>query len=171
MGAKQKDLASACGVSEAAVSYRINGKSSIDIELIPTESLKNDRAERSAVIMPPYASVLLGVESERDVWLTDDGLGNVASPVTASVAFSRWFQGQPFRAVPWRNLRNSYVTMMHASGYDLDLIAKLCGHSTNATTYARYDRPDASALVSALSVEKSVFIGWKTDSGAPRYLK
>jgi len=113
---------------------------------------KTKGSERPAIVVPPYSERLKELaESAEGEWLTGNGLGAPMNPNTMTVIWRRWFTEHPYKGIPWKNLRNSYVTIMHEQGYDLSLIAKLVGHASEAMTYRKYDRPDAESLVRALS--------------------
>lgn len=75
-----------------------------------------------------------------------------ANPERMSDAYRRWHMGRPFPYVPWKNLRNSYATMLHARGVDLADVARLLGHTTPVITYQHYDRPSAEQLAAIVGV-------------------
>lgn len=126
------------------------GVQCIEGKVIETE-VKTAKSARDAVIPEPYASRLRDLVDERpeDTWLLDDGFGRPMNPEVLAKAYQRWFQRQPYSYIPWRNLRNSYATMLHESGVDLGMIAKMLGHSTPAITFKHYDKPRVEALATA----------------------
>lgn len=123
---------------------RVGGK------VIIADQLKTDASSRSTIIMPPYSNRFLELIKDNDGWLIGNGTGGPVDPEIMAKAWRRWFQKQPFVGIPWKNLRNSYVTMMHEDGVDIETLAKLCGHTTTLVTSKHYDRPDAAALVRTL---------------------
>ena len=105
--------------------------------------------QRVAVVMPPYAERLLELVGDREEgWLVDDH-GAPASPNGLTVAWKRWFSTQPFAGVPFKNLRNSYVTWMLEEGYGSEVVSKLCGHSQRVD-YRYYQRHDVQSLMRTL---------------------
>ena len=109
--------------------------------------------ERIAVVMPPYAERLLELVGDREEgWLVDDH-GGPASPNGLTVAWKRWFSTQPFAGVPFKNLRNSYVTWMLEEGYNSAVVSKLCGHSQKVD-YRYYQRHDVQSLMRTLENHK-----------------
>ena len=84
--------------------------------------------------------------------MCDDGHGGPANPERMSDAYRRWHMGKQFPYVPWKNLRNSYATMLHARGVDLADVARLLGHTTPVITYQHYDRPSAEQLASIVGI-------------------
>ena len=123
--------------------------------------LKTAGSRREAVIPEPYASRLESIAWERigDTWVSEP-YGAPPNPDAAVHAYMRWHVGKAIRYVPWKNLRNSYATMLHARGIDLATVARLLGHTTPTTTYRHYDRPSAEQLARSVSV-----LGSKTPPG------
>ena len=136
----------------AIVSVR-RGVQLIDGEIV-VEVPKTEKSEREVAIPDPYAKRLhrLFLESLGDTYVCDDGHGNPANPERMSDAYRRWHMGKPFQYVPWKNLRNSYATMLHARHVDLADVARLLGHTTPVTTYKHYDRPSAEQLAAIVGV-------------------
>lgn len=122
-----------------------------EVQIVP---LKTERSERDVAIPSPYADRLRRLFLERlgDTYVCDDGSGNPANPERMSDAYRRWHMGKPFPYVPWKNLRNSYATMLHARGVDLADVARLLGHTTPVITYQHYDRPSAEQLASIVGI-------------------
>lgn len=122
-----------------------------EVQIVPT---KTERSERDVAIPSPYADRLrrLFLESLGTVYVCDDGHGGPANPERMSDAYRRWHMGKPFPYVPWKNLRNSYATMLHARGVDLADVARLLGHTTPVITYQHYDRPSAEQLASIVGI-------------------
>lgn len=122
-----------------------------EVQIVP---LKTERSDRDVAIPDPYAKRLhrLFLESLGDVYVCDDGEGGPANPERMSDAYRRWHMGRPFEYVPWKNLRNSYATMLHARGVDLADVARLLGHTTPVITYQHYDRPSAEQLAAIVGV-------------------
>lgn len=117
-------------------------------ELVITESTKTG-VDRYAIIPPPYSYRLSELIQDRESgWLVPDGDSPI-NPDNMSIAWRRWFQTRDYGYIPWKNLRNSYVTAMNAAGYDSALISKLCGHST-LVDYAHYNRPTPDDLINGL---------------------
>lgn len=105
--------------------------------------------ERVAVVMPKHAARLRECVGDRvSGWLVDDG-GLPCNPDVMSQSWRRWFIGQPYKFVPFKNLRNSYVTWTLTEGYSVEVVSKLCGHSQQVE-YKHYMRPTADDFVSAL---------------------
>lgn len=122
-----------------------------EVQIVPT---KTERSERDVAIPSPYADRLhrLFLESLGDTYVCDDGRGGPANPERMSDAYRRWHMSKPFPYVPWKNLRNSYATMLHARGVDLADVARLLGHTTPVITYQHYDRPSAEQLASVVGI-------------------
>jgi integrase len=111
---------------------------------------KTTGSARTVVVPEPWSVRLRelaeeGMASGR-IWLTDDGTGMPPNPNTMAAAYKRWFLDKPYRYVPWKNLRNSYATNVHASGVELPTVAKLLGHTQEQTTFRHYDRPSVEQL-------------------------
>ena len=115
---------------------------------------KTESSTRDVAIPAPYSDRLreLLFEYMGDVWVCDDGLSMPANPDLVSAAYKRWHIGKPYKYVPWKNLRNSYATMLHNRGVDLATVARLLGHSTPTLTFKHYDRPSAEQLAASVSV-------------------
>lgn len=148
-GAKWEDVDFAEG--HAVVHVRrgvqfIGGKA---VETAP----KTEGSERDAVIPAPYSERLkeLFWEQIGDTWLAE-AYGDPPNPDAGAAAYRRWHVSKPIKYVPWKNLRNSYATMLHARGIDLATVARLLGHTTPTTTYRHYDRPSAEQLAQAVAV-------------------
>ncbi len=149
----------ACGVQrpdiEFAETYAIvrvrRGVQCIDGTVRETE-VKTEGSERIAVLPRPFADRLreLVEAHPEELWLHDDGFGCPMNPDGLSKAYQRWFQNRAYPYIPWKNLRNSYATMLHEAGAELGMIAKLLGHSTPVTTFKHYDRPSAEALAAVV---------------------
>lgn len=137
-GTRMEDVS---GMDGWAVVEVRRGIQFIDGELI---EVPPKTGERVALVEPAHAGLLLEHAGE-DGWLVDD-LGCPPNPDRLSASWRRWLSDQPVRGVPWRNLRNSYATMMAAEGHSAELVSKLLGHS-QAVDYSHYNRPDASALI------------------------
>lgn len=116
--------------------------------------VKTEKSNRYAVIPAPYCDRLrmIAEENPLDVWVCDDGTGNPANPNNVSNAYKRWHISRPFKYVPWKNLRNSYATVLHAHGVELALIARLLGHSKPTVTYQHYDRMSPEQLAEIVTV-------------------
>lgn len=114
--------------------------------------LKTGGSYREAVVVEPYSNRLLELADGNggEEWVCSDS-GEPLNPDLASAAYKRWHLNRPYRYVPWKNLRNSYATMLHAKGVDLGTVAKLLGHSTPTITYRNYDRMSAEQLAEAVS--------------------
>ncbi len=105
--------------------------------------------ERVAVMMPKHAAALRDcVGSRRSGWLVDDN-GQPCNPDVMSQAWRRWFVDVPYKFVPFKNLRNSYVTWTLTAGYSVEVVSKLCGHSQQVE-YKHYMRPSADDFVNVL---------------------
>lgn len=104
--------------------------------------------ERTALMLPRHAVRMAGIlEGREPGWIV--GGSYPCNPDNMTSAWKRWFVGQPFRFVPFKNLRNSYVTWMLAEGYPAETVSKLCGHS-RTVEYRHYLRPDADDLARSL---------------------
>lgn len=114
---------------------------------------KTEGSERDAVVPAPYSARLkeLFWETIGDTWLAEP-YGTPPNPDAGAAAYRRWHISKPIQYVPWKNLRNSYATMLHARGIDLATVARLLGHTTPTTTYKHYDRPSAEQLAQAVAV-------------------
>lgn len=163
-GARREE---ACGVRACEVEFEeldesglfavvpiVRGVQHLDGEIVIVD-VKTPESERWLVIPPPYAQRLQelcgDVEGRGEEWLIEDGFGNLMSPNTMSMAYKRWFLGRPYRYVPFSNLRNSYATVMHALGVDLEMVQKLMGHTQLSTTFKHYDRPGRKEFVKVVS--------------------
>lgn len=116
--------------------------------------LKTNGSYREAIIPAPYSERLheLFYEHISDRWICEADNGEPMNPDLMASAYKRWHFGKQCRYIPWRNLRNSYATMLHAGGTDLGTVAKLLGHSTPTVTFKHYDRMSAEQLAEAVSV-------------------
>lgn len=114
--------------------------------------LKTDSSYRDIVILGKPAERLseLYFENLGDTWLCEDIDGTPVNPDTMATAYKRWHISKSYTYIPWRNLRNSYATNLHAKGVELGLIAKLLGHTTPTITYKHYDRISTEQILSAL---------------------
>lgn len=75
-------------------------------------------------------------------YLADDGLG---SPITSAVARKDWARLRAVADVPdipLRNLRPSFITLVHDAGIPLDAVAEQVGHSSPKITAQVYNRPN-----------------------------
>lgn len=145
----------ACGVQrcdlEFADSYVIvrvkRGVQCID-GVVRETSVKTDASERVAIIPRPYSDRLRELSESRadEQWMLDDGFGNPLNPDTLAKTYQRWFQQRTYPYIPWKNLRNSYATMLHEAGVELGMVARLLGHTTPVTTFKHYDKPSTEAL-------------------------
>lgn len=116
--------------------------------------VKTETSRRLAVIPRPFSERLRELVQARpdELWMLDDGLGRPLNPDTLSKAYQRWFQQSAYPYIPWKNLRNSYATMLHEAGVELGMIARLLGHSTPVTTFKHYDKPSTEALATLVSI-------------------
>ena len=125
--------------------HRLNG------EVVVSDHVKNEYRAANLIVRPPYSSRLdrLALEAMRrgDTWLTDDGFGNPDCPERVVKQYERWFQQQPFRYIPFGNLRNAFSTSLHAMGLEDSTVSKLMRHSTLQTDYANYNRLSANELI------------------------
>lgn len=123
-------------------------------EVLVRDHAKNEHREEFIVMTPPHSERALELVGERlaagDEWLCDDGFGNPMNPMTLAQGYQRWFSRQPFRYIPFMNLRPSYATWMRDEGYSMDDVARLLRHSTDAMLKRVYDRPRAESLVRGL---------------------
>lgn len=105
---------------------------------------KNEYRESDLIVLPPFAARLKELVAEGiergDEWLTDDGFGCPACPDNISQAYKRWFQTQPFVYVPFKNLRNTYSTILHKMNFEDSLVSKLMRHANLTTDYRHYNR-------------------------------
>ena len=108
--------------------------------------VKTERSERWAVVAPPWSARLLELAADGRKWMSGDGVGT-PDPDRLTSAYRRWFTKSREAYIPFKNLRNSYATNMHTDGMELESVAKLLGHTTDAITYRHYDRPDVDDLV------------------------
>ena len=118
---------------------------------------KTANSRRWLVLPEPYSvrmrEIVEDFQLQGFTWLLDNGEGWVISPDLMSAAYKRWFLDKDIRYIPWKNLRNSYCTIMHANGVDLNMISKLLGHTTQQTTFKHYDRPGVNEFIN--TVEKA----------------
>ena len=135
-----------------AVAHVRRGVQFIDGQVVETAP-KTEGSERDAVIPAPYSARLkeLFWENIGDTWLAEP-YGTPPNPDAGAAAYRRWHVSKPIEYVPWKNLRNSYATMLHAHGIDLATVARLLGHTTPTTTYRHYDKPSAEQLAQAVAV-------------------
>lgn len=110
---------------------------------------------RWAIIAPPWANRILELASQAQedglAWMCDNGLGQPRNPDEVKRGYKRWFLDKEYPFIPLKNLRNSYTTNMRTKGVDLEDIAKLLGHTTDAITYKHYDLPDVGDLIERVS--------------------
>lgn len=105
--------------------------------------------DRVAIMKPEHAARLRRcVGSRRDGWLVDDD-GLPCNPDTMAQAWRRWFISQPYKFIPFKNLRNSYVTWTLTEGYSVEVVSKMCGHSQQVE-YKHYMKPTADDFVEML---------------------
>lgn len=118
------------------------------------ESAKNDYRETFLIVEPPHAARVFELRDEGlargEVWLCDDGFGNPVNPAWVSEAYKRWFATQPYKYIPFLNLRASYATWMRDEGHDADDVASLMRHASTDMLKKVYDRPDARGLIRRL---------------------
>lgn len=123
-------------------------------EVLIRNHAKNVYREEFIVVTPPHAERALEFVEERlkagDTWLCDDGFGGPMNPMTMAQNYQRWFSRQPFKYIPFKNLRPSYATWMRDEGYSVDDVSRLLRHSTDAMLKRVYDRPRAQVLVGSL---------------------
>lgn len=114
--------------------------------------LKTEGSYRTAIIEGKPAARLKELFFERigDTWVTEGDNCSPVNPDALSAAYKRWHIGKPFQYVPWKYLRNSYATNLHARGVELGIISKLLGHTTPTITYKHYDRMSAQQLIDVL---------------------
>lgn len=115
---------------------------------------KNERSERSFIIIPPFAErlrELMGALPQENEWMFDDGKGNPIDPEEICRSYKNWSHRQSMRYIPPKNLRNTYATMMHSHGLDMKTVADLLGHSSHLTTEAFYDKPTSDMLLDAVA--------------------
>lgn len=110
---------------------------------------------RYAIISPPMSARMLELANQAKkngyIWMCDNTLGEPRDPEEVKRRYKRWFLDKPYPFIPMKNLRNSYTTNMRTKGVDLEDIAKLLGHTTDAITYKHYDLPDVKDLIERVS--------------------
>lgn len=118
-------------------------------------STKNEYRRASIIVEEPYSkrlqSILSNAKANSDTYLTDDGFGHPVDPTAITRAYKRWFTTQPFKYLPFSNLRNAYSTSLHNRGLDAVTISKLMRHSNLQTDYIFYNRPSDEDLAHALA--------------------
>lgn len=133
----------------------VRGIQRLDKRVQVLDWTKNEYRERVLVIPPPYSSTLKEIVDEKkeagDVWLSDDGFGHPMDPDVVAKRYTRWFATQPYRYVPFGNLRHSYGTVMETLGIDGMMVSKLLGHSQPATYYKHYFRPSVDDKINAIA--------------------
>lgn len=123
-------------------------------EVVVQDHTKNEFRKDNLIIRPPYSLRLykLSIEAMKrgDKWLTDNGAGYPSSPALIVKKYERWFQRQPVRYIPFRNLRNTFSTTLHAMGLEDSTISKLMRHANLTTDYNHYNRISPKDLTSLI---------------------
>lgn len=125
-------------------------------EVSVLEKGKTEESIAAIVISEPFSIRLKEiVDSSDDIWLSDDGFGYPMNPVNTTKQYARWFNSRPYSCIPFRNLRNSYATMMAARGVDELMIKKMLRHTANSdVAYKHYIRPGVEELITVISDSK-----------------
>ena len=115
------------------------------------DSAKNEYRETFLIVAPPHSGRVFEIRDEGlsrgDEWLCDDGFGNPTNPAWVSEAYKRWFATQPYKYLPFLNLRPSYATWMRDEGHNADDVSSLMRHASTDMLKKVYDRPDAKGLI------------------------
>lgn len=126
----------------------------IDGEVIERDETKVEVRAADVIVPPPYSERLREIVEEGiergDTWLLDDGCGNPNCPGRMAKAYERWFQKQPFRYIPFSNLRNAYSTALHKAKLEDSTVSKLMRHSNLTTDYKHYNRLNTEDKIEAL---------------------
>lgn len=131
----------------------------IDGEVYVSEDTKTEESRRTGVIPAPYSIRLKELANNAlksgDVYLMDNGFGMPMCPDQQAQAYKRWHLDKPYPFIPWKNLRNSYATMLAENNVPIEVVAKLLGHTTPTITYKHYERPSTDFFAETLL--KSMF--------------
>lgn len=157
MGVRPEDIRDVDGY---AVIHLCNGVHRVDGKVLIRDELKNEFRPREIVIEPKYAKRVFELKEEAEAlgesWMCDDGFGMPVDPNSMFMAYKRWFATQPIVYHPFKNLRNSYTTMMLADGIDGSMIAKMIGNSQRGTTEKHYERPSANDFIAAIELTRTL---------------
>lgn len=115
------------------------------------DRLKTERSARWAATAEPWASALLGLQSEAlargDGWLTDDGTGSPRPQRAVRGQWGRALRQAGLEHIPLQNLRATFATQMAGKLVPVDQIARLMGHTKPDITYSTYERPGKDEFV------------------------
>ncbi|MBR2835842.1 MAG: hypothetical protein IKE43_09095 [Coriobacteriales bacterium] len=121
-----------------------------------TERTKTEQSNRYAIIMEPYASRLMDLQSQAKLqgytYITDDGAGQ---PIGIQALRKHWYKlldSHNLERILFRNLRPTFATAMHHEyGMQTEDIARLLGHTKPIITYATYERPGKKEMISTFT--------------------
>ena len=124
----------------------------VDGEIIIKSTLKTETSRRSLFIPEPYSIRLkeLVDTSTTQKYFAEDYDEIPLTPDRLSWMWRGMFKGLPYVYIPIKNLRNSYGSIMLASGYSEELVRKLLGHSSLEMLHKHYDRRTDEMLLSQL---------------------
>lgn len=115
------------------------------------ERLKTEGSARWSATAEPWASALLGLQTEAltrgDEWLTDDGTGSPRGQGAVRRQWGRALKRAGLERVPLQNLRATFATQMAGKLVPVERIARLMGHSKPGITYSTYERPGKEEFV------------------------
>jgi integrase len=103
------------------------------------DTLKNHQSVRPVVIPEPWSESVL---VENGPWLCDNGLGKPLGQRAVERAWSQVLTSAGIDPIPFRNLRNSWRTIMRWElGVDEDKVERMMGHAGKNIGEIHYDRP------------------------------
>lgn len=133
-----------------------------------TDALKTRDSRRVVAIPGRAAKRLATIATERDGWLTGDGMGNHCPQKRLMRAWADAPMDEPMRH-PFRNLRNSWQTNMRwTMRMPPWLIEPMLGHKMHDVTGQHYDRPQAEMFADAVAdaySERPYDEGWTWAEG------
>ena len=103
------------------------------------DKLKTSQSKRPIVIPEPWSKDILSVDTD---WLADKGSGKPVSQPVVRHVWRDLLKDNGFKCIPFRNLRNSWRTIMRWElGIDSDYVEKMMGHTGKGVGEIHYDRP------------------------------
>lgn len=142
LGVRSEDVGESLGCAMVDVRRQIQHTSSV-----PTERLKTPQSARTVPIPGRAGARLMELATERDGWLTGDGMGGPSTQARLKKAWADAGMEHPFT-----NLRNSWQTNTRWSlRVPPMFIEPMMGHKVAGVTGAHYDRPAAEMFAEVVA--------------------
>lgn len=117
-----------------------------------TQKLKNSQSDRVVPIPGAPGERILSIASQRDGWLTSDGLGDHASQRAYGRAVARCAGRVGLDQHPVRSLRNAWETRMRWEwGLPPYVVEPMMGHAGRDVTGQYYDRPSPETMAQVVA--------------------